>query len=170
MSAWLVARVLVGQEAKVTTLLARLGTESYAPRFRDSIIDKRTHRRRLVTRHLFPCYLFVRSSSFYWLNDIIGVTSIVMDGPEPARSSQLDRFVASARASEVDGFVPAPSIKAFAPRFRSGARVAVLRGLFKGRLGMYIELCNDNQHVRISLDLLGREVPVVYSESDLAAV
>jgi transcription antitermination factor NusG len=170
MSIWLVARVLVGQEAVVTSRLLRIGTESYAPRYCSHIIDKRTHRRRIVVRQLFPCYLFVRTQPFHWLTEIDGLTSIVMNGIGPARSSQLDRFVEDTRLSEVDGFVPEPFIKTFEPRFKHGSRVSVLRGLFRGHLGTCIESCNDNVHVRVSMDLFGREVPVVHSECDLAAV
>jgi transcription antitermination factor NusG len=170
MSIWLVARVLVGQEERVIHRLDRLGTEGYAPRYRDQIVDRRTHRRRQVIRRLFPCYLFVRTDAFYWLSDIEGITSIVMDGLEPARSSQLDRFVDNAKASEVDGFVPAP-VAVVNSKFKNKVRVAILRGLFKGCCGVTLKSYAD-MHVDILMDrdLLGRKVAVRYSEHDLAAV
>jgi transcription antitermination factor NusG len=169
MSIWLVARVLVGQEEPVIERLKRAETESYAPLYREQIIDKRSHRKRFVERRLFPCYLFVRTQLFYWLTEIDGVTSVVLDGESPARSTALDRFIDKTKLSEVDGFIPSPNpVKQ--SRFTPEARVAVLRGLFKGKLGEVLEACSDEVHVDVLMPLFGRQVPIRYSESDLAVI
>ena len=167
MADWLVARTLVNAERKVTELLGDRGTETYWPRYRQPIVDRRTRRRRSVIRSLFPSYVFVRSRAFYFLLDVSGVSGIIMNGNAPAQSDQLDSEILRLRSSEDrSGFVPRPLIeKKF--KFRKGDSVRVLKGLLKDRIGKCDFYCDDL--VVVTVDMLGRKIPVRYSEFELAA-
>lgn len=162
---WLVARVMTSIEEAVVGRLCRLSIESYWPKFREQIVDKRTHRKRFIVRPLYPCYLFVKSSAFYFLFDVEGITGVVMRGDEPATSYRLDNEVDKMRASEREGLVPAPVVEE-APRLRVGSRVVILSGVLRGHVGECREI--RNHQAQVVTNLFGGETPVWHSESDLA--
>jgi transcription antitermination factor NusG len=165
MTAWLVARVMTSLEPKITDRLARLQTESYWPKFCDSIIDKRSHRKRKIIRPLYPCYLFVKTVSFYFLFDIEGVTGIVLCGESPARSDRLDREINKMRDSESNGYVPAPIVE-LAPRLIIGSKVVILSGVLRGHVGVCQE--RRGSKAKVVTSLFGGDTPVWHSEADLA--
>jgi transcription antitermination factor NusG len=166
MSAWLVARVITNSEQSVKERLARIGTESYWPKFRDTIRDFRTARKRSVIRPLYPCYLFVKSDEFYFLFDVQGVVGIIMRGIIPERSRRLDFEIQKMKASENDGFVSKPIVES-PPRLISGSRVVILSGILKGCSATCKEFRGSK--VKVVTDLFGGETPVWHSERDLAA-
>jgi transcription antitermination factor NusG len=164
---WLVARTQTNGERKVEFMLERRGVETYAPRFRASVLDRRTRRRRFVIRSLFPNYVFVKSSTFYFLLEISGISGILMHGCAPAQSDVLDSEILRLRSSEDrNGFVAQPLIeKKF--KFRKGDNIRVLKGILTDRIGK----CDhyDDDLVVVSLNMLGRKVGLKFSEFELAA-
>jgi transcription antitermination factor NusG len=165
MTAWLVARVMTNLEPKITDRLARLRTESYWPKFCDSIIDKRSHRKRKVVKPLYPCYLFVKTNQFYFLYEIEGITGVVMLGESPARSDRLDLEIIKMRESESNGYVPAPIVE-LAPRLIVGSNVVILSGVLRGHVGVCRE--KRGSRAKIVTNLFGGNTPVWHSEADLA--
>ena len=166
MSAWLVARIMTNVEEAVSHRLSRLDVESYWPRFAESTMDRRTHRKRTIIRPLYPCYLFIKSQAFYYLFNIEGITGVVMRGSEPASSCRLDSEIEIMRSSEHEGLVPAP-IAEVAPKLHIGDRVIILAGLLRGHIGTCADLRGGR--ARVDTVLLGRATPVWHSECDLAA-
>jgi transcription antitermination factor NusG len=167
MAAWLVARVMTNVEDTVVERLSRIGTESYWPKFVDTIVDKRTHRKRKIIKPLYPCYLFVRSTIFYFLFEVDGITGVVMKGEGPATSDRLDQQILKMRDSESgEGFVPAPVVE-LAPRLSVGRKVVILSGVLRGHCGTCEELRGSK--AKVITTLFGRETPVWHSELDLAA-
>jgi transcription antitermination factor NusG len=166
MPAWIVARVMANVETTVASRLARLDTESYWPKFAQQVIDRRSHRKRWIIRPLYPCYLFVRSSVFYFLFDVDGITGVVMEGESPASSDRLDAEITKMRSSESEGLVPAPVVKV-APRLAVGRKVVIISGVLRGHVGT----CNEfrGSSVKIVTNFFGGEAPVWHSETDLAA-
>jgi transcription antitermination factor NusG len=166
MPAWIVARVMANVENTVVSRLARLGTESYWPKFSQPVIDRRSHRKRTIIKPLYPCYLFVKSRIFYFLFDVDGITGVVMEGESPASSDRLDAEIVKMRSSESEGLVPAPIVEV-APRLAVGCKVVILSGVLRGHVGTCNEFRGSN--VKIVTNLFGGETPVWHSETDLAA-
>jgi transcription antitermination factor NusG len=166
MPAWIVARVVANVESTVVARLARLDTESYWPKFAQSVIDRRSHRKRKIIKPLYPCYLFVKSRLFYFLFDVDGITGVVMEGESPASSDRLDAEITRMRSGERDGLVPAPIVE-IAPRLTVGRRVVVISGVLRGHVGTCNEFRGSN--VKIVTNLFGGETPVWHSETNLAA-
>jgi transcription antitermination factor NusG len=163
MTDWLIARVMTNSEGQVAQRLSYLGYDSFFPQYRERVVDRRTLRRRWEARKLFPCYVFVRSlPRFYFLRAVRGVGGIVMKGPRPATSPQLDDKIEQFIANEDDsGFVDLPEVAELA-KMSVGDRVMVLRGLFHGVAGAVEEIRGGRVKV-----LLGN-VSVWHSELDLA--
>jgi transcription antitermination factor NusG len=153
-------------ESTVVSRLARLDTESYWPKFAQTVIDRRSHRKRRLIKPLYPCYLFVRSRVFYFLFDVDGITGVVMEGESPASSDRLDVEIARMRSGERDGLVPAPIVEV-APRLTIGRKVVVISGVLRGHVGTCNEFRGNN--VKIVTNLFGGETPVWHSETNLAA-
>jgi transcription antitermination factor NusG len=166
MPAWIVARVVANVESTVVARLARLDTESYWPKFAQSVIDRRSHRKRKIIKPLYPCYLFVKSRLFYFLFDVDGITGVIMEGESAASSDRLDAEIAKMRASERGGLVPAPVVEV-APRFAIGRKVVIISGVLRGHVGTCEEFRGNN--VKIVTNFFGGETPIWHSESDLAA-
>jgi transcription antitermination factor NusG len=165
MSAWLVARVITNAERIVSDRLLARDTESYWPRYREAVVDKRTHRKRYVVRPLYPCYLFVRAKAFYFLYHVEGIVGIVMRGEEPATSKRLDEEIAKLRDGESEGLVARP-IAEQAAKLLVGSNVVILNGLLRGHFGTCSELRGGR--AKVVTKLFGGETPVWHSERDLA--
>jgi transcription antitermination factor NusG len=162
----MVARVMANVEDAVVSRLARLDTESYWPKFSQQIVDRRSHRKRHLIKPLYPCYLFVKSTVFYFLFEIEGITGIVMKGESPAVSDRLDEQIAKMRSSECEGLVPEPVVE-LAPRLTVGSKIVILSGVLRGHVGTCNEFRGSN--VKIVTKMFGGETPVWHSETDLAA-
>jgi transcription antitermination factor NusG len=165
---WAVARVTTSREFFIAEQLTDHDIAHYVPRFR--LEDARNRRgpwgrrKRFHKRPLYPGYAFVAVASLpaLWplaavLSDIVGV---VMCGEQIATSPLLDRKIAELQASEdANGFVPAPE-NADAPTFKVGHLVLIKGGVFKGQSGTIEKVSTDGVSVIVSLELLGRQVPV----------
>lgn len=166
MSAWLVARVLTNVEENVTRRLLRYEVESYWPKFRESVRDRRSLRKRTVVRPLYPCYLFVKTFRFHFLFEVEGITGVVMSGAVPSTSFRLDAEIERMQSSEVEGYLPQPIVEEM-PRLTVGSKVVILAGVLKGRVGTCREI--HGSRVKVGTRLFGGETPVWHSERDLAA-
>lgn len=165
-------------DKKVQASLALRGLGSYVPRYvvplqerlRRNQLGRWRCRNAVEVRPLFPTYMFVDTQQHYQLYEIDGLTGVVLqvDGTI-AVSDVLDEQVASLQASEVNGFVPAPSDLA-REKFKRGQQVKILSGLYRDfGDGEYVGWAGDGLRVRVMLALLGRGVSVVMGEDDLAA-
>ena len=166
---WLVARTRPNCETAVIRRLAALGFAAYSPRYRKAVHNRRTPRRGYVIRALYPCYLFVRSPQrHFFLRDIDDVTSILMTGSVPARSSSLDEAIALLQARERDGFVNPPPECNETPRFVPGQRIRIAEGVFANHVGSCVKV--EANRIKLRMFWLGRAVDVWYSAQQVAAV
>jgi transcription antitermination factor NusG len=108
----------------------------------------------------------VRSTVFYFLFEVEGITGVVMRGESPATSVRLDQQIEKMRDSEREGFVAAPVVE-LAPRLSVGCKVVILSGVLRGHCGTCEEIRGSK--AKVVTALFGRETPVWHSELDLAA-
>lgn len=161
---WLIARTATNFENRVTEhLLVRFSTESYSPRYREPIIDRRSRRKRFLTRRLYPCYLFVKKNPILRLLDIDGIVRVLF----PLENLIEDKIAELRSCEDADGFVPKPEAKQ-KQLIHLGDTIVVMRGLLKGRAGICSEYV-DATDVEVLFDIFGRKVPLRYCETDLAA-
>jgi transcriptional antiterminator RfaH len=155
-SAWYVVYTHAHAEAKALGHLARQGFTAYLP----CCAKHRRHAGRveLVTRPLFPRYLFI------WLDVLnrrwrpvlstIGVSGLVRHGPDLATLPA--GVIEEIRRREAEGsFGPVGALRALT----SGQPVRVTAGAFAELVGRFISM-TENERVFVLLDLLGRQVRV----------
>lgn len=152
---WYVAAVKSGREDHAERHLERQGFRIFSPRRLKTV----RHARRSVERRvpLFPGYVFVSfdMTCCAWraVNGTFGVRSLVMSGDRPSAvpSGVVEAFIKSTNASGVVDI---------ARELRAGQRVQVLTGPFADFAGT-IDRLDDNGRVRVLLELLNGERPVV---------
>ena len=142
--------------------LDRQGFESFFPVRVKTVRHARQFRTRLAP--LFPGYCFVALdlSRDRWrsVNGTTGVVSLVTAGAEPLPVPE--RLMDALRAaSSADGVVD------LAEGLHEGQRVRILAGPFADMLGT-LEALDDQQRVRILLEMMGSYVRVVSNARQLA--
>jgi len=134
--------------------LLRQGYCGYLPRYRTAVSHAR--RRHMVSRPLFPRYLFagVDRKSMPWrpILSTIGVSGVVRAGDAPVPVP--DGLLAALRAQEAEGLFD--RIGARRP-LNVGELVRVTVGAFREMVGQLIEL-RDQDRIVVLLELLGRQV------------
>lgn len=153
-AAWFVVQTEPQRETVATQLLERAGFQPYLPRIRLPNSQRITS--------LFPGYLFVsQADHWYSIKNTIGVRGILMSGPTPAKLPA--RIVEDIRSRERGGLVRLPP----PPRFRNGQPVGIIRGLFKGRIGIYVGM-GARDRERVLIEALGRAITIDLPTSDLS--
>ena len=144
---WCAARLSPKREKVATQCLALAGFETYLPRLR----ERRTLRGRRVEASppLFPGYLFiVIVLQWHEARWCPGVSSLIMDGAQPARIP--DAVIEELRGRERNGLVELPK-----PRgLEHGDRVRIMRGPFRDHLALYAGQA-AHERVAVLLQLLG---------------
>ncbi len=154
MITWYAAYTQPNAEAKAVDQLQRQGYSVYLPRYRRWV--RHARKRALVSRPLFPRYLFVGLDRLTqrWrpIRSTVGVVGLVTGGDEPVAVSPA--IIETLRRREGDG-----AFDALSPvrRLRSGDAVRVTDGPFEDVVGRLAGLA-DHERVHILLDLLGRTV------------
>jgi transcriptional antiterminator RfaH len=142
--------------------LALAGYVTYLPRLRQHRVSR--GRRLEVTPALFPGYAFVLIElQWHAARWAPGVVRIVLDGATPARVP--DGVIAEIRSREVGGLVELPRRELA----RVGDPVRVVRGPFRGQLGIYAGM-RPRERVEVLLALLGSRQRVVLPTGDVEAV
>jgi len=157
---WVVVQTRHGQEQTAYDNLVAQGFDAYLPRISELVV--RRGRRVESVRPLFPRYEFVRDTgeSLRSLMGTRGVSSVLMDGDRFGHVSDLD--VHKLRLRETSrGLV-------VLPRFSDGQPVISMRGLMEGQMGLYDGMVGGDR-VRVLFGMMGRRVPVVLLESQVAA-
>ena len=162
---WYVVQTRPHAETEAQAHLQRQGFTTYLPK----LIKSHRHARRvqMVTRPLFPRYLFVLidTTNQRWraIRSTFGVMSLVGggDGPTPLRPGIVE---ALRERESTDGYFHART----AP-FTPGAAVRVMDGFFASCLGFF-EAMSEGQRVSVLLDLLGRQVRVVLDRQSVTAI
>ena len=163
--AWYAVQCQPHGETRAALNLERQGFETYYPRY----LKTRRHARQLRrgAAPFFPRYLFVAfdlaSQRWRSVNGTFGVSGLV--GPRDRPSRVPEAIIASLRAREdEEGYI---SVAHPAERWKAGDPVRITgNNAFHGCSGLF-EGLNDEDRVRVLLDLLGRKVRVTL---DIAAL
>jgi transcriptional antiterminator RfaH len=166
--AWYAVQCQPHGESRAALNLARQGFEAYCPRY----LKTRSHARQLrsVAAPFFPRYLFVNldlaTQRWRSVNGTFGVSGLV--GPRDHPSRVPEAIIDALRAREDEnGYI---TVTYPAERWKAGDPVRITgRNAFHGCSGLF-EGLNDEQRVRVLLDLLGRKVRVTLDIAGLEPV
>jgi len=154
MITWYAAYTQPHAEAKALDHLQRQGYSIYLPRYRRWVHHAR--KRALVSRPLFPRYLFVGLDRLTqrWrpIRSTAGVLGLVSGGEEPVPVAP--EIIDALRRREGEGVF---DVLSPAQQLRAGDRVRVTQGPFEDFVGRLMGVA-DHERVYILLDLLGRAV------------
>ena len=154
MITWYAAYTQPHGEAKALEHLARQGYSAYLPRYRRWV--RHARQRRLVSRPLFPRYVFVgldrESQRWRPIRSTVGVLGVVSSGEEPVAVPHeiIDALRRREREGGFDALSPAQSL-------RTGDAVRVIDGPFQDLVGRLLGVA-DHERVFVLLDVLGRSV------------
>ena len=153
---WYLVHTLPNNETRADINLRRQGFATYLPCFQ----RQRRHARRvdIVTRPLFPRYLFVRldlaRDQWRSVQSTFGVSALVFAGEKPAALSNY--VIDEIRARENgDGFI----VLGLPAGLKTGSPVRLIDGLFVDYQGV-LERIADERRVSVLLSMLGRQVRV----------
>jgi transcriptional antiterminator RfaH len=154
MITWFAAYTQPHGEAKALDHLNRQGYSVYVPRYRRWL--RHARQRKLVSRPLFPRYIFVGldRDAQRWrpIRSTVGVLGLVVSGDEPV--AVLPEVIDALRRREEEGgfdvHSPVQSV-------RPGEAVRVIDGPFQDLVGRLLGVA-DHERVFVLLDVLGRSV------------
>lgn len=125
----------------------------------ETVIEVKDNQKKEVERKLFPSYVLVKmimtDDSWYVVRNIRGVTGFVGPGskPIPLTDAEVARFGVESHEIEVS--------------YSVGDSVIVDAGYLEGFVGTVDEIDMDKQVVKVTVSMMGKEVPV---ELDLTQV
>lgn len=160
---WIVARTQARRERWAAENIERQHHEVYFPRSIETTISK--GRRIEQIRPLFPSYVFINTTQWYFLRGTFGVCSVIMRGAEPDKMD--DSVIRSLKRRENDnGLI---ELAMDTNEFMIGQQVRIKNGPFKDHLGLYEGQSSDVRE-KILIDLLGQKVNVTTHVGSLEAV
>ena len=156
---WYVVRTQLHREAKAAQQLENQDYRVFLPRF----LKSRRHARKFETvmAPLFPRYLFVildlTRDRWRSVNGTFGVDRLLMRGgePEPVPCGLVEQLIENADAKGV--VLPGSGLKV-------GDSIRVSAGPFAELLGT-LERLDDNNRVRVLLEIMGSKIPVLLPEA-----
>lgn len=161
---WYAVNAKPRQERLVELSLARLGIETFCPRFRRTKLIRR--RWSSVTGPLFPGYLFAQfdlDACYRAVNFAQGVRKLVNFGRKPVVVSE--EIIRSIRDRMEDG-----CMKLERPPLKPGQSVRIQGGPFRGLEAIFEHAMSDEQRVVLLLRTLAFQARVVVSLDDVIAV
>jgi transcription elongation factor/antiterminator RfaH len=152
---WFVVHTLPHQEKRAQLQLENQTYRTFLPRRERTI----RHARKLTTvvRPFFPRYLFIvldlERHQWRAVNGTLGVAGLVMQGdrPHPVPPGIVETLLAS---TGPDGMLQTR------PQLHVGDPVRLTQGPFAEYLGT-LDRLDDSGRVRVLLDILGRQVPIL---------
>ena len=118
----------------------------------EKVTEIKDNEKREVERKLFPSYVLVKmimtDDSWYVVRNIRGVTGFVGPGskPVPLTEAEIARFGVETRTTEVN--------------YTVGDSVMVSGGYMEGFVGVVDSIDLDKGLVRVTVSMMGKEVPV----------
>jgi len=118
----------------------------------ETVVEVKDNQKKEVERKLFPSYVLVKmimtDDSWYVVRNIRGVTGFVGPGskPIPLSEAEVARFGVESREIEVS--------------YSVGDSVMVADGYLEGFVGTVDEIDMDKQLVKVTVSMMGKEVPV----------
>jgi transcriptional antiterminator RfaH len=161
---WALVWTAPGAEGRASLHLGQQGFEHHAFRLRERVIDCG----RIVwkDRYMFPRYIFAKVNNLWQsIRNTRGVIDVVRIGYEPAIVP--DKVVTELlNRRDPDGLISIGPTQ-WSTRFRPGQAVRVNEGPLIGYHGVF-DSANGEGRVKVLLEMLGAQTPVVLAESDLA--
>jgi transcriptional antiterminator RfaH len=158
---WFAVHTQAGRETLAEAHLRRRCQRVFCPRYRQRVIVHGY--RREVTRPLFPGYLFAAFDpvhDFKAVHYARGVRGVVAFGGQPAEvPTHVLRDIQSTMRDGLVQLQPRP--------LRTGERVEIIAGPFKGHMGIFVAARSGAERVAILLDALTYNA---YALMDRAAV
>ena len=166
---WYVVHTYSGYENKVAATIQKTVENR---KLEDLIMDIRVPMEKVneiretgtreVERKIFPGYVLIKmrmtDESWYVVRNTRGVTSFVGPGSKPVPLT--DEEVAALGVEKHEVKVP----------FEVGDNVKIIDGPLEGFVGIVDELVIDQQIVRITVSMFGRETPVELKFNQVAAM
>ncbi len=160
---WALIWTAPGAESRACAHLTQQSIEHYAFRLRErGVVDGRIVWR---DKWMFPRYIFARSEALHALAETRGVVDLVRVGCVPASvpDGVVDELLCRRDADGMISIGPTQWIS----RYRPGQPVRVSQGPLIGYDGIF-DVAHDEGRVRVLLEMMGMQTPVVLSESDLS--
>lgn len=157
------------------TNLVWMGLDAYCPR----VLRKITHARSTVEepRPLFSRYLFLRENleAPLWADAMssktqarIGISTVIYSASGGVLRIP-DSIIEELHEREVDGFIADDRDEALARKLHRGDQVRVRVGTFADLLAV-VENVDNPQRIRLTTDLLGRQIVAVAPAGELEIV
>ena len=158
---WYAVHTLPFAETRAEAQLVNQRVRTFLPKRQKTV----RHGRKLstITAPFFPRYLFVildlERQRWRSVNGTFGVSSLVMGGdrPIPVPHGVVESML---EVADVDGLLQLRS------DLKVGAAVRVTSGPFTEQLGI-LDRLDDSCRIRVLLEILGRQVPVCLSRSQV---
>jgi transcription elongation factor/antiterminator RfaH len=160
---WYVAQTLHHREKIAELHLRAQGFRPFFPQFRKTV--RHARKLREVVAPVFPGYIFVifdaERDRWHSINGTIGVARLLtaMKRPVPVPGDIVQALIG---AIDVSGRV------VLGADLRAGQAVRIVAGPFVGGLGV-LERLDGNGRVRVLLDIMGGQMPLMIDRADLAA-
>jgi transcription antitermination factor NusG len=156
--AWYAVRVRSNTEFRVRDRMNAAGIAEYLPTYDETV--RWTDRTKLVTRPLFPGYIFVRIDRFLAAAEVLATAAVIQILGANELSSIPDHVIADLRR-----VVESPAPVACCP-YVAGVRVRVKRGPWTGMIGV-VERTRGATLLWIPIEILGRSVSVPIDTADV---
>jgi len=159
---WYVAHTLPKREVGAQLQLEGQGFRTFLPH-RMKVV-RHARQQRSVKSPLFPRYLFVvldvDRDRWRTVNGTSGVSSLIMgrERPNPVPDGVVEALLTLSSGA---------NLVRLDEQFTVGQSVRVLAGPFADAIG-YLDRLDDHGRVRILLDIMGRKVPAIVDQVDLA--
>ena len=160
---WYVAQTLHHREKVAERHLREQGFRSFFPQFRRTV--RHARKLREVVAPVFPGYIFVifdtERDRWHSINGTVGVARLLtaLKRPVPVPGDVVQALIA---AIDVAGCV------VLGADLRVGQAVRVVAGPFVGGLGV-LERLDGKRRVRVLLNIMGGQTPLMIDRADLAA-
>ena len=160
---WYVAQTLHHREKVAERHLRQQGFRSFFPQFRRTV--RHARKLREVVAPVFPGYIFVpfdaERDRWHSIHGTVGVCRLLttLKRPVPVPADIVQALIG---AIDVSGCVVLNA------DLRVGQAVRVVAGPFEGGLGV-LERLDGKRRVRVLLNIMGGQVPLMIGRADLAA-
>jgi transcription elongation factor/antiterminator RfaH len=160
---WYVAQTLHHREKVAERHLREQGFRSFFPQFRRTV--RHARKLREVVTPVFPGYIFVTFDTerdrWHSINGTVGVCRLLttLKRPVPVPAGIVQALIG---AIDVSGCV------VLGANLRVGQAVRVVAGPFVGGLGV-LERLDAKGRVRVLLNIMGGQMPLMIDRADLAA-
>lgn len=159
---WFVAMTFTGDEEDVADELRKAGFDTYLPRYKEQVLNKRSHTTRTLIKMLLPSYLFVAMPDnptqrhFGRVSDIDGVIGFLKNQGEPI---EIDaEIVVDIEVREMNGEFDvylADTKESTAAKFPVGSKAELTAGTFAMLIGTILKH-EKTGRIKLEVDVYGR--------------